>query len=146
VKAWAGHRHRLLEVDVVVDALLGTGLRKAPEGLLADVIGELAVAHAERGTPIVAVDIPSGLPSDGGDVPWNTASATLTVTFAAPKWGHVVAPACNLVGEVRIADIGIPRRVLEETGRTSGCSRTKTPRVPSRRASRLRTRVPSGTC
>jgi ADP-dependent NAD(P)H-hydrate dehydratase / NAD(P)H-hydrate epimerase len=116
VKAWAGHRHRLLEVDVVVDALLGTGLRKAPEGLLADVIGELAVAHAERGTPIVAVDIPSGLPSDGGDVPWNTASATLTVTFGAPKWGHVVAPACNLVGELRIADIGIPRRILEETG------------------------------
>jgi len=38
------------------------------------------------------------------------------VTFAAPKWGHVLAPACNLVGEVRIADIGIPRRVLEETG------------------------------
>jgi len=115
-KAWAAHRHRLLEVDLVVDALLGTGLRKAPEGLLADVIGELAVAHAERGVPIVAVDIPSGLPSDGGDVPWNTASATLTVTFAAPKWGHAVAPACNLVGELRIADIGIPRRVLEEAG------------------------------
>jgi hydroxyethylthiazole kinase-like uncharacterized protein yjeF len=115
-RAWSAHRHRLLEVDLVVDALLGTGLRKAPEGLLADVIGELAVAHAERGTPIVAVDIPSGLPSDGGDVPWNTASATLTVSFAAPKWGHVVAPACNLVGELRIADIGIPRHVLEEAG------------------------------
>jgi NAD(P)H-hydrate epimerase len=115
-QAWAAHRHRLLEADLVVDALLGTGLSNAPQGLLADVIGELAVAHAERGVPVVAVDIPSGLPSDGGDVPWATAAATLTVTFAAPKWGHVVAPACNRVGELRVADIGIPRRVLEETG------------------------------
>ncbi|PYQ16021.1 MAG: NAD(P)H-hydrate dehydratase, partial [Acidobacteria bacterium] len=99
----------------IVDALLGTGLRQEPTGLVADAIAEIARA-AEAGTPVVAVDLPSGVPSDSGEVPWATVRASVTVTFAAPKHGHVLAPACDLVGELVVADIGIPRAALERSG------------------------------
>jgi ADP-dependent NAD(P)H-hydrate dehydratase / NAD(P)H-hydrate epimerase len=115
-RAWGRAKGRLAEADVVVDALLGTGLKDAPSGLVADAIGQLAFVHAQKDVPVVAVDIPSGLSSDSGRVEWNVASATLTVTFAAPKWGHVVPPACNLVGELLVADIGISRQALLESG------------------------------
>src|SRR5437667_188320 len=63
--------------------------------------------------PLVAVDIPSGLSSDNGETSWPTLTAQLTVTFAAPKYGHVLPPACERVGELVVADIGIPRALLE---------------------------------
>jgi hydroxyethylthiazole kinase-like uncharacterized protein yjeF len=56
---------------------------------------------------VVAVDLPSGLPSDGGALDWPAVTATVTVTFAAPKRGHVLPPACAHVGELVVADIGI---------------------------------------
>jgi len=109
--AWANTRPRLASADLVVDALLGTGLRSRPTGLVAEAIGEL-IRIAGSGVPIVAVDIPSGVSSDGGGVEWPTARATLTVTFAAPKRGHVLPPACDGVGELVVADIGITRETL----------------------------------
>src|SRR5688572_12757451 len=100
-------RERLAAADLIVDALFGTGLRQRPEGLPAAAIADL-IAAAAAGTPVVSVDIPSGLPSDSGDLDWPAVRATLTVTFAALKYGHVLPPACDHVGEVRVADIGIP--------------------------------------
>ncbi len=50
---------------------------------------------------MVAVDLPSGLPSDTGDLPWPAVPAALTVTFGAAKHGHVLPPACDRVGELR---------------------------------------------
>ena len=58
------------------------------------------------------MDLPSGLPSDGGAVDWPAARATVTVTFAAPKRGHVLPPACDHVGELVVADIGISAESL----------------------------------
>ena len=110
--AWQAARETVGRADLVVDALLGTGLRDAPAGLVGRIIHDLAPAAA----PIVAVDIPSGLSSDTGDVAWETVRAVLTVTFAAPKVGHVLPPACERVGELIVADIGIPATVLTETG------------------------------
>jgi NAD(P)H-hydrate epimerase len=69
---------------------------------------------------VLAIDIPSGLSSDGGAASWPTVEADLTVTFAAPKWGHVLPPGCDIVGELRIADIGIPGFALRETGTQLG--------------------------
>src|SRR5260221_369853 len=109
---WARSKAELWQAGVIVDALLGTGLRKEPSGLLAEAIGEIARA-ADRGTPIVAVDLPSGLPSDTGDVTWPTVRASVTVTFGAPKHGHVLPPACDRVGELVVADIGITAGALE---------------------------------
>ncbi len=114
--AWQAARGLFGEADLVVDAVLGTGLRDAPSGLAAAAIADLVALHSQRGTPVVAVDIPSGLSSDSGRVEWDAASAALTVAFAAPKWGHVLPPACERVGELVVAEIGIPHMVLLETG------------------------------
>ena len=65
-----------------------------------------------RNVPVVAVDLPSGLPSDAGTCDWPSARATLTVTFAAPKRCLVLPPACDEAGELLIEDIGIPASVL----------------------------------
>ena len=64
---------------------------------------------------MIAVDLPSGVSSDGGQADWPSARATLTVTFGAPKRGHVLPPACDAVGELIVADIGIPAAVLAES-------------------------------
>jgi NAD(P)H-hydrate epimerase len=106
--AWTRHEARG-GGGVIVDALLGTGLRRAPEGLFAEAIADLAVPLARA---VLAVDLPSGVPSDHGELEWTAARADVTVTFAAPKRGHVLPPACDRIGELVIADIGIPARLL----------------------------------
>jgi hydroxyethylthiazole kinase-like uncharacterized protein yjeF len=114
-EAWAGAVSRIEDADLLVDAVLGTGLRSAPTGLAAEAI-LVIVRRFEAGVPVVAVDLPSGLPSDGGAVDWPAARATVTVTFAAPKRGHVLPPACDHVGELVVADIGIPAECLAAAG------------------------------
>jgi NAD(P)H-hydrate epimerase len=93
--------------DVVVDALLGTGLARAPEGIFADAIAAVAAAR-DRGARVVAVDVPSGLSADTGRPLGACVEADRTVTFAFPKRGLVVFPGAALAGEVTVADIGIP--------------------------------------
>jgi len=109
--AWEAVRGAALRHDVVVDALLGTGLREAPSGLLARAISDV-VAARPRGQGVLAVDLPSGLPSDDGGVEWDTVRAAVTVTFAAPKVSQVLPPACERVGVLRVADIGIPATTM----------------------------------
>ena len=104
--SWSEALARLAAADLVVDAVLGTGLRAQPTGLVAAAIEALLDRFA-AGVPVVAVDIPSGLPSDAAESGWPAAQATLTVTFAAPKRCHVLPPACGRCGEVITADIGI---------------------------------------
>jgi NAD(P)H-hydrate epimerase len=108
---WATARARVDEADLIVDALLGTGLKTRPFGLVAEAI-DAVLRRAHEGTPVVAVDLPSGLPSDMGEVDWPTVRATVTVTFGAPKRGHVLPPACNRVGDLVVADIGISAQTL----------------------------------
>jgi len=85
--AWGLLRDQVLpRADLVVDAILGTGLREAPTGVAAPVIADIH-RFADAGGTVVAVDVPSGLPSDTGRVAWETARATVTVTFAATKYG-----------------------------------------------------------
>jgi NAD(P)H-hydrate epimerase len=107
--AWRAGRETFLDADVLVDALLGTGLSAAPRGIVGDVLQD--VAEHRRG-PVVAVDVPSGVSSDSGHVPGAAIPATITVTFAAPKCGLVLPPAALLAGEWIVADIGIPARAL----------------------------------
>jgi NAD(P)H-hydrate epimerase len=86
---------------------------------------------------VVAVDVPSGLPSDTGDVAWPTMPATLTVTFAACKYGHVLPPASDRVGELIVADIGIPEVALNAATPTlwllepADAARAWPPRAPA---------------
>ncbi len=93
--------------DLVVDALLGTGLSRAPEGPFAEAIAAVAAARA-RGARVLAVDVPSGLSADTGRPLGACVQADATVTFAFQKRGLVLHPGPALAGAVTVADIGIP--------------------------------------
>jgi ADP-dependent NAD(P)H-hydrate dehydratase / NAD(P)H-hydrate epimerase len=101
---------RLAEAHVVVDALLGTGTRGAPTGLTADLIERINAS----GRPVVALDIPSGLPADGGAPSGPAVRAAATFTFAGLKHGLVQPPGLDFAGRVTVVPIGIPDA---ETGR-----------------------------
>jgi ADP-dependent NAD(P)H-hydrate dehydratase / NAD(P)H-hydrate epimerase len=89
---------------LIVDALLGTGTRGAPEGLTARLIDRINASDR----PVVALDIPSGLPADGGSPPGPAVRAALTATFAGLKRGLVMGPGVELAGRVEVVPIGIP--------------------------------------
>jgi NAD(P)H-hydrate epimerase len=95
--------------DVVVDALLGIGLRDAPREDAARMIERV---NAE-GRPVVAVDVPSGVNASTGEVPGAAVRATETVTFGAAKLGLAVAPGRFHAGSVHIAPIGLRPREHE---------------------------------
>jgi hydroxyethylthiazole kinase-like uncharacterized protein yjeF len=107
--AWRHHRIAALDVELLVDALFGTGLTRPLSGLAAAIVTDLNAAAA----PIVAVDLPSGLSADRTDVPGPAVQAAMTVTFGAPKLPLVVTPACAQAGELVVADIGIAPGVIE---------------------------------
>ncbi len=107
---WRRRKGPLAEATVIVDAIFGTGLLRPAEGLQARAIEDI---NASRGFK-VAVDIPSGLSSDSFELIGPAVQADLTVTLGAPKIAHVLPPAEGLVGELVVADIGLPRRLLED--------------------------------
>lgn len=98
--------------NLIIDALFGAGLSRAPDGNAAAVIEE---ANAS-GVPILAVDVPSGLDGSSGRAAGVVIAATRTITFFRCKPGHVLRPGRRLCGEVYVADIGIPASVLAEIG------------------------------
>ena len=97
------------DCDVVVDALLGIGLRDAPREDAARMI-ELMNGS---GRPIVAVDVPSGVNASTGEVPGAAVRAEATVTFGAAKVGLAIAPGRCHAGRVQIAPIGLRPREHE---------------------------------
>jgi len=109
---WRRAVSTLRETDIVVDAMLGTGLNKPPTGLYAEAIETLNALQK----PIVAVDIPSGLSADVGHLHGIYIQATYTVTFALPKRGLLLYPAATAVGELHVADIAIPMQAIEAEG------------------------------
>jgi hydroxyethylthiazole kinase-like uncharacterized protein yjeF len=116
-QGWSAAKEAVLRADLIVDALLGTGVRGAVEGLYAEVINDVdAAAASQTGPIVVAVDIPSGLPADTG-VPLGPAiKAGFTVTFTAPKLGLVQAKAADYIGELLVHKIGSPYELIEEVG------------------------------
>lgn len=97
------------EAELVIDALFGAGLSRPLDGVALGVVEELV----RRGTPVVAVDVPSGIRGDDGKVLGAAPRAVLTVTFFRHKPGHLLLPGRALCGELVVADIGIPARVLD---------------------------------
>ena len=93
--------------DVVVDAILGTGLSRPPEGLAAAAIARIEALRA-AGVKVLAVDVPSGVSADTGLAPGVCVHADATVTFGFQKRGLVLFPGAAAAGEVAVADIGIP--------------------------------------
>jgi hydroxyethylthiazole kinase-like uncharacterized protein yjeF len=112
-KQWQGARApadgdalRRFAPDLIVDALFGIGLSRAPEGGMRALI-EAANALREGGAALVTVDIPSGYAGDDGQAPGVAISADVTVTFHALKPAHVLQPGREACGEIVVADIGI---------------------------------------
>ncbi len=97
---------------LVVDALLGTGVKDKLRGPIAAMV-EACRLHAG---PIVAIDLPSGLNASTGQVINEPARATCTITFQCAKVCQLVTPAANYCGDLVIADIGIWDHVMDNLG------------------------------
>jgi ADP-dependent NAD(P)H-hydrate dehydratase / NAD(P)H-hydrate epimerase len=112
---WESVRPALGEADLIIDALLGTGLRGPVEGLLAAVIESLnAEREGSRGKArVVAVDMPSGLASDAEDFGGPVVAADFTATLTAPKLGQLILPRSSRCGVLVVRQIGTPPELLE---------------------------------
>jgi NAD(P)H-hydrate epimerase len=108
---WNEERLELLDADVIVDALLGTGLAKPVSGLYRAVIESIA-DDFPRAT-VVSVDVPSGLPSNSAHPIGPAVEADVTVTFSAAKPCLVLPPNCEHAGDVIVANIGNPPELFE---------------------------------
>jgi hydroxyethylthiazole kinase-like uncharacterized protein yjeF len=100
----------LEKFDILVDGIFGTGLDAEVRGYYREVIDHLNTLQR----PMVAIDIPSGLDADTGKPLGTAIRASLTVTFGLPKIGHLIPPGLDYVGKVKVIDIGIPKRLVEE--------------------------------
>src|SRR6266446_2642310 len=118
---WEAARGEVAKSRVIVDALLGTGLKGKVEGTLASVIEDLnkisRCATSIHPQSILAVDSPSGLPSDGEEAQGPVARAHATVTFTAPKIGQLVSKEAACCGRLLVRAIGSPRELIEEIGK-----------------------------
>ena len=94
---------------LVVDGLFGAGLGRPIDGAAREVIETIAA----QGLDCVAIDMPSGVHGDSGEIWGAAAPARLTVTFFRRKPGHLLLPGRALCGETLVADIGIPEAVLD---------------------------------
>ena len=100
----------LQQADVLVDALLGTGLRSDLTGVYLEAVELINAAPGK----VVAVDIPTGIHGTTGRILGQTVHANMTVTFGVAKLGHVLYPAAEHVGRLVIVDIGIPPQLMQE--------------------------------
>jgi NAD(P)H-hydrate epimerase len=108
---WKSYRKELASTTLLVDAILGTGLSGPVQGFLLEVIRDVNATLTQ--VPMIAVDMPSGLPSDAAHPCGESLRAECTVTFTAPKWSQVLSPACERVGELIVTPIGTPESLFE---------------------------------
>jgi ADP-dependent NAD(P)H-hydrate dehydratase / NAD(P)H-hydrate epimerase len=120
---WEKISERALRADVIVDAMFGTGFHGVASGAIGRAIRDVNTkskdATGVRPALILAVDTPSGLPSDGeaGEEP--ILKAHHTVTFTAPKVGQLISRNSAAVGSLRVVNIGSPAALVEEIGKSA---------------------------
>ncbi len=108
----SGDLHLVRSSDVIIDAMLGTGLSRSPEGLYAEVIEHLnASSHL-----VVAVDTPSGVNGDTGATGGVAVRATCTVTFGLPKRGNLLPPGRELCGRLYVTHLSFPPSLYDSVG------------------------------
>ena len=103
-------RKSLEYFDLLIDGIFGTGLDAEVRGYYREVIDHLNTLQK----PIVAIDIPSGLDANKGKPLGTSIRASLTVTFGLPKVGHLISPGFDYVGILKVVDIGIPKKLVED--------------------------------
>jgi len=99
----------LREAHLLVDGILGTGLRGPAKGLAAEVITLVNQLQKE----VVAIDIPSGLEADLTIIKGPCIKANFTITLGLPKIGLLFYPGADYAGKILVEDIGIPQELLE---------------------------------
>jgi NAD(P)H-hydrate epimerase len=112
VAAFDARRSLLRHQRIWIDALLGTGLASDVRGYFSTAIDFIN----RRNRPVFAVDIPSGLNADTGQICGTAIRAVATATFGFAKLGHVSYPGRTHTGDLKIIEIGIPPHVAAETG------------------------------
>lgn len=95
--------------DLIIDAILGTGLQGRLTGSQAKITDLINIADKE----VVAVDVPSGLNADTGKIEGPCVKATHTITLALPKIGLLLYPGASYAGKITVEDIGIPSHLLK---------------------------------
>jgi ADP-dependent NAD(P)H-hydrate dehydratase / NAD(P)H-hydrate epimerase len=113
---WENVAPALAEAHIIVDALLGTGMRGPADGLFERVIHDVNSQRSPRSI-VVAVDIPSGMIADSGEHISQAIMADNTVTFTAPKCGMFLRDAPTFTGNLLVRDIGSPPELIEEIGK-----------------------------
>jgi NAD(P)H-hydrate epimerase len=108
-QAWELHVSEVRECTLIVDAIFGTGLNAPISGLIGSVVADVNASA----TPVVSIDLPSGLSADSCEPIGDSIEASVTVAIAAPKLPLVLPPAETRAGDVVIADIGIPASVID---------------------------------
>ncbi len=103
-------RISLLNCGLIIDGIFGTGFHGAPNALAAEVIQ--AVNQSKKA--VLSIDIPSGVNATTGEVAGAAIRATETVTFGWAKWGLCVLPGKDYTGRLQIADITLPKALLEK--------------------------------
>jgi len=121
--AWKAAWPEVAAADVIIDAIFGTGFRGAVSGVIAKAIEDIN-QHSQRATSahpslILAVDTPSGLPSDGQAAEGPVLFAHRTVTFTAPKPGQLISKDAVAVGALEVVGIGSPAALVEEIGKSN---------------------------
>ena len=96
--------------DLVVDALLGTGLDRALDGTFAAAVDAINAASA----PVLALDVPSGLNADTGLVMGSAVRASVTVTFMGLKLGLFLGEAPDHLGVLEFSDLSVPKQVYDD--------------------------------
>jgi len=114
---WLAHRGRidgpgdaLSEADVYVDALVGTGLSRPIEGTARALIGQMS-PHANR---VLALDVPSGIDADSGNVLGTAVRAALTISFVAHKRGLFTGAALDHCGELMLDTLSLPEELFRK--------------------------------
>ena len=109
-KSFEGFSELLETADVLLDGVLGTGIKLPLKNDIADMLGEIGDVLDSLNEPplVIAVDCPSGVDCDTGETADDIIHADITVTMAAVKQGLLMLPAFEYVGELRVVDIGLP--------------------------------------
>ncbi len=119
------------KAEIVVDALLGTGRSRAIEGPILDA---LDAVRGASGAAVVAVDMPSGLDSDSGEVDPATLPANITVALGSVKVGCLTVNGAEICGQICVADIGLGVPGTEDSGVAVLTAQEVAELLPERRA------------
>ncbi|MBR1860031.1 MAG: NAD(P)H-hydrate dehydratase [Selenomonadaceae bacterium] len=109
-RAWERLQVTLRFSDVIIDGILGTGFT----GQLRPSVLRLVRLVNSTNKPVIAIDVPTGVEADSGQVGDSAINATCTVTLGLPKIGHYLCPGAANVGKLLIDDIGIPLQLLKD--------------------------------